>query len=94
MNFDLSEEQLVIWDLARHIFEEQSTTARVKTVERADGFDRDLWAQLAGAGIPALCVPEDQGGSGFGAVELSLALMGQGRAVALVPLWTVGVASL
>ena len=94
MNFDLSEEQQVIMDLARQIFEEQSTTARVKSVERADGFDRDLWAQLAGAGIPALCVPEDQGGSGFGAVELSLALMGQGRAVALVPLWTVGVASL
>jgi len=94
VNFDLSEEQQVIKDLARRIFEEQSTTARVKSVERADGFDRDLWAQLAAAGVPALCVPEEHGGSGFGAVELSLALMGQGRAVALVPLWSVGVASL
>ncbi|NCZ70081.1 MAG: acyl-CoA dehydrogenase [Actinobacteria bacterium] len=94
MNFDLSEEQQVIKDLALQIFAGQATVERVKAVEKGDGFDRDLWDQLASSGIQALCVPEEFGGSGFGAVELSLALMGQGRHVAPVPLWTSGVAAL
>ena len=94
MNFDLSEEQEVIRDLAEQIFSGQVTVERVKAIERSTGFDRDLWSQLASSGIQALCVPEDRGGSGFGAVELSLALMAQGRHVAPVPLWTCGVAAL
>jgi acyl-CoA dehydrogenase len=94
MNFDLNEEQEVIKDLAEQIFAGQVTVERVKQIERSTGFDRDLWAQLASSGIQALCVPEEQGGSGFGAVELSLALMAQGRHVAPVPLWMSGVAAL
>lgn len=94
MNFDLSEEQQVIKDLAAQIFSGQATVERVKAVEKSDGFDRDLWGQLAASGIQALCVPEEFGGSGFGAVELALALMGQGRHVAPVPLWLSGVAAL
>lgn len=94
MNFDLSEEQRVIKDLALQIFEGQATVERVKAVEHGSGFDADLWQQLAASGIQALCVPEEFGGSGFGAVELSLALMGQGRYVAPVPLWTTGVTAL
>lgn len=94
MNFDLSEEQQVIKDLALQIFAGQATVERVKVVEKSDGFDREMWEQLANSGIQALCVPEEFGGSGFGAVELSLALMGQGRHVAPVPLWLSGVAAL
>ena len=66
MNFDLSEEQQVIKDLALQIFEGQSTVERVKVAEKGDGFDRDMWQQLANSGIQALCVPEEFGGSGFG----------------------------
>ena len=94
MNFELSEEQQVIKDLALQIFEGQSTVERVKVAEKGDGFDRDMWQQLANSGIQALCVPEEFGGSGFGGVELSLALMGQGRYVAPVPLWMAGVSAL
>lgn len=94
MNFDLSEEQQVVADLAEQIFAGQSTVERVKATERSGGFDRELWQQLATSGIQALCVPEDHGGSGFGPVELSLALVAQGRHVALVPLWATGVAAL
>ena len=94
MNFDLSEEQQVIKDLALQIFEGQSTVERVKVAEKGDGFDRDMWQQLANSGIQALCVPEEFGGSGFGGVELSLSLMEQGRYVAPVPLWTTGVSAL
>lgn len=94
MDFDLTEEQQVVKDLALQIFEGRATVERVKAVEKADGFDRDLWSTLAESGIQSLCVPEQHGGSGFGPVELALALMGQGRFVAPVPLWTTGVAAL
>lgn len=94
MNFDLNEEQEVIRDLAEQVFAGQSSVDRVKSVEKGDGFDRETWSQLASSGVQALCVPEENGGSGFGSVELALALMAQGRHVALVPLWTTGVASL
>lgn len=86
MNFDLTEEQEVVRDLARQIFEGQAPPERVKEVESADGFDRELWAQLAASGIQALCVPEEHGGSGMGMVEAALVLTELGRRVAPVPL--------
>lgn len=92
MNFDLSDEQQVVRDLATQLFSGLVTVERIKAVETSDdpanrGFDRDLWAQLAESGIQGLCLPEDDGGSGMGMVELALVLEQQGRHVAPVPLW-------
>ena len=88
MNFDLSDEQQVVEDLAKQIFEGHATVDRVKDVERNhDGFDRTLWSELAKANLLGLCLPDDVGGSGFGLVELCLVLEQQGRRVAPVPLY-------
>ena len=88
MNFDLSEEQTVVADLARQIFEGHASVERVKFIERSgDGFDRDLWSALADANLLGLCLPEDVGGSGLGLVELCLVLEQQGRRVAPAPVW-------
>ncbi len=88
MNFDLSDEQNVVQDLARQIFEGHASVERVKDVERDhDGFDDALWNELAKANLLGLCLPEDLGGSGYGLVELCLLLEQQGRRVAPVPLW-------
>lgn len=88
MNFDLSDEQKVVGDLARQIFEGHASVERVKFVERSgDGFDRELWTALADANLLGLCLPEDIGGSGLGLVELCILLEQQGRQVAPVPLW-------
>lgn len=86
MNFDLSEEQQVVAELATQVFGDLATPERVKEVESADGFDRALWSSLAEAGLLALCLPESQGGSGLGLVELCLIAEQQGRHVAPVPL--------
>lgn len=88
MNFDLTDEQEVVRDLAAQIFDGQATTERVKQVEATDGFDRALWDQLARSGIQALFVPEEYGGSAMGMVEAVLVLQAQGRRVAPVPLWS------
>ena len=86
MNFDLSEEEQVVSDLAKQLFDDLATTERVKAVESADGFDRQLWRALADAGLLALCLPESMGGSGMGLVEICLLAEQQGRNVAPVPL--------
>lgn len=86
MNFDLSDEQSVVRDLARQIFEGHASVERVKDIERNhDGHDVALWSELAKANLLGLCLPEDVGGSGFGLVELCLLLEQQGRRVAPVP---------
>lgn len=85
MNFDLSEEQQVVSDLAAQIIGGHATTARVKAVEAADGFDRELWQALADANLLGLCLPESHGGSGMGVLELTLIAQQQGRHVAPVP---------
>lgn len=85
MNFELSDEQTVVSDLAGRIIADLATTARVKAVEAAGGFDRDLWSAMADAGLLGLCLPEAHGGSGMGMVELALIAEAQGRHVAPVP---------
>ena len=88
MNFDLSDEQNIVANLARQIFEGHSSVERVKDIERNHGgFDDALWQELAKANLLGLCLPEDVGGSGYGLVELCLLLEQQGRRVAPVPLW-------
>ena len=88
MDFTFSEEQEAVRDLAAQIFEGHATTERVKEAERSDErVDRDLWRALADAGLLAIAVPEEHGGSGLGLAELCLLLEQQGRRVAPVPVW-------
>lgn len=86
MNFDLSEEQQIVADLAAQLFGDLATVERVKAAESGDGIDRELWAALAGAGLLAVCLPESAGGNAMGVVELCLIAEAQGRHVAPVPL--------
>ncbi len=90
MNFDLSDEQQVVKDLATRIFDDLATPERVRDVCADGGHDADLWQALADAGLLGLCLPETVGGvdlgSGMGMVELCLITEQQGRRVAPVPL--------
>ena len=89
MDFSLSEEQEAVRDLAGQVFAGHATVERVKAVERSDErIDRELWKALADAGLLALAVPEEYGGSDLGLIELCLLLEQQGRHVAPVPLWS------
>jgi alkylation response protein AidB-like acyl-CoA dehydrogenase len=71
----------------RSLFAKHSTSQRVREVEAgAEGWDRDLWRVLADAGMLALTVGTDRGGSGAGALEAVFLAAEAGRALALVPL--------
>ena len=88
MDFTFSEEQDAVRGLATQVFEGHATPERVKEVERSEErVDRELWRALADAGLLAIAVPEEHGGSGLGLAELCLLLEQQGRRVAPVPLW-------
>ncbi len=86
MNFELSEEEKVVRDLAAQIFADHCSPARIRVVEAGDGFDRELWRDLAAAGLVGLCLPERHGGSAMGMVALALIAEQAGRHVAPVPL--------
>jgi len=88
MDFDFTEEQLAVAEVAGSIFEGMAGTERVAEVEAGeDRFDTALWSELAKANLLGLAVPEEHGGSGLGLTEVCLVLEQQGRAVAPVPLW-------
>jgi 3-oxocholest-4-en-26-oyl-CoA dehydrogenase beta subunit len=88
MDFTFSEEQDAVGGLAAQVFAGQATVERVKEIERSDErVDRELWRALADAGLLAIAIPEEHGGSGLGLIELALVLEQQGAHVAPVPLW-------
>lgn len=88
MNFDLSEEQRAIADMAGSVFADYCNDDQIRTFwDSGKDYDAPLWQQLVDTGLMGLIVPEADGGSGLGMLELMLALEQQGRHVAPVPLW-------
>src|SRR4029450_12889158 len=86
MDFSLSDEQRALTDLAAQIFKDLSPLERLKAVEQSDaGWDRDLWGELAKAGLLAAALPEEYGGSGGGFLDLCLLLEPPGPPAAMVP---------
>lgn len=93
MDFALTEEQRFIQESARSFLADAAGPDALRAaVEGPDGFDANLWASLAGEmGFAGLMVPEAQGGSGLGAVEMALVLEETGRALAAVPFFETAV---
>ncbi len=97
MDFDLTEEQLAVSELAARVLGDLSTPERLRVLDRqrtaggggdgleGNGMDRDLWAALADVGLTAIVVPEELGGAGLGLVELCGLLREVGRRTAAVP---------
>ena len=89
MDFALTDEQRAVSEAASGVFSgglaDPERIAMVECTE--ERFDRELWRALAAADLLGLSVPEEQGGGGFGLMELCLLLEAQGNVVAPVPLW-------
>jgi alkylation response protein AidB-like acyl-CoA dehydrogenase len=84
MDFDLSEEQQAVCDLAEQIFTGQLTAERFKAL--TDGWDPALWSELAKAGLLGVSVPSGFGGAGEGFLATALLLEQAGKHAAPVPL--------
>lgn len=86
MDFELSEEQQAVSGLAAQILADKVTEERLRELAAGgDLYDAEAWAALAEAGLIAVCLPEADGGSGFGILAACLVLEEVGRRVAPVP---------
>jgi len=89
MDFSYSEEQEAVRELSGRIFGERSTHERLKAIETAAAdegpFDRDLWRELAEAGLLGIALGEDVGGAGLDFVAACLVAEAAGRTAAYVP---------
>lgn len=88
MDFNFSEDQNAIRELASQIFGDRATDEFLLSFARGGAtYDESLWQTLAEQGLLGIAVPESAGGSGLGLVELCLVLEEQGRRVAPVPVF-------
>jgi alkylation response protein AidB-like acyl-CoA dehydrogenase len=89
LDFTLDPDLQEARSLAERIFTDRADVDRVAAMEAAGGFDAELWALLADAGLLGLSLPADgtaAGGAGLGVLGLTTLVQQQGRRVAPVPL--------
>jgi len=88
MDFELSEDQRAIAEMAGSLFSDHCTDERLRAFDTTGKpFMEDLWGKCVETGLHALALSEESGGSGLGMTELMLVLEAQGRALGQVPLW-------
>jgi alkylation response protein AidB-like acyl-CoA dehydrogenase len=87
MQFEFTDDQLELRDTARKLLESACPPALVRAVYDGDGAARaaELWTTLVGLDWPALGLPEEHGGIGFGFVEVAILVEELGRATAPTP---------
>jgi len=68
MNFDYSDEQVLLKDQARKFLSERCTSARVRAVldDASRHYDADLWKGVIELGWLGVAIPEQFGGRGWG----------------------------
>ena len=89
MNFEMTEDQRAIVDMASRLFADLCDDDAIQRFWAGDAaFDEATWERLRGAGLTALILPESAGGSALGMTELCAVLECQGRHLAPVPLWS------
>ena len=79
MDFDLSDEQKAIQDLA-HDFAQNEVKPRAEEMDREEAFPYDLVKKMAALGFMGLPFPEKYGGAGADTVSYALAVMELARA--------------
>jgi alkylation response protein AidB-like acyl-CoA dehydrogenase len=87
MKFSFSDEQEEFRVFLRRFMEDKSPTTEVRRLMETDeGYDEAVWKQLStDLGLPAVHVPEEYGGQGFGIGELAIVLEEMGRALLCAP---------
>lgn len=86
MNFDFSEDQLMLKEQANRFLREQSLPQVAREIlESDDPYDTTLWQSIIELGWLGVAIPEQYGGLGAGYLELCILAEELGRALAPVP---------
>ncbi len=86
MHFDLDEDERALQAGIRELARGRIGMDRVRRSADAHGVDRELFAELAGAGVFALTMREEDGGLGLGATHAAVVFEELGRVLAPGPL--------
>src|SRR5262249_9776210 len=82
MDFDFTQEQVMLRNLSREFLGRESTPKVVRgLMDDERGFSDATWQQMAEMGLHGLDIDPDYGGQGLGTVELALVLDEMGRSV-------------
>ncbi|MCH8614628.1 acyl-CoA/acyl-ACP dehydrogenase [Sphingomonas sp. SM33] len=91
----LTDDQKMLQETAESFLAEEGGPAKQLRHWRdtgcTDGYGTDLWKQFGELGLTGICIPEDQGGLGLGAVEAALVLEEIGRNLTSSPFLTTAV---
>ena len=90
MNFAFSEEQEELRKSVRRFLDEKSPVSEVRRLmETESGYDEAVWKLMAEQlGLQGLIIPEAQGGSGYGYVELIVVLEEMGKSLLCAPFFS------
>lgn len=81
MDFDFTQEQVMLRNLTREFMTRECTPRAVRSVMGDPrGFSDTVWQQMAEMGLQGLAIDAGYGGQGLGMVELALVLDEMGRA--------------
>ena len=84
MQFGLSEEQVLLQDNVNRFLTDNVPLERVRKYAE-QGSDTDIWQGLTDLGIPALLIPEEQGGLGMTPMDAAIVAESLGYHVAPSP---------
>ena len=73
----LTDDQLILRDMAKSFFAEKSPVERMRALRDADdeaGFSRELWKEMGELGWIGILFPESLGGADMGYGELGIVL--------------------
>jgi alkylation response protein AidB-like acyl-CoA dehydrogenase len=81
VDFDFTQEQVMLRNLTREFLARESTPRAVRAaIQEPRGFSEATWQQMSDMGLPGLAIDAGYGGQGLGMIELALVLDEMGRA--------------
>jgi alkylation response protein AidB-like acyl-CoA dehydrogenase len=93
MDFDLTEDQKEIKNVARELLAARAPMSKLREAAEAGQYDQALWTEIVELGWSGIAVDERFGGQGLGAVELAVLLEELGYACAATPFLSTAVAA-
>ena len=85
MDFDFTDDQEQLRDAVRKWVDKGYDFERRRGIEKAGGFSREAYGELAELGLPGLYIPEEHGGMGMGPVEGMVVMEELGRGIVAEP---------
>ena len=92
MDFDFTQEQVMLRNLTREFMTRESGPRAVRAMmDDPTGFSPPVWQQMAEMGLQGLAIDADHGGQGLGAIDQAIVLEEMGRAALPSPYFATAV---